>query len=434
VTVFPDPKASFIMTGDSVQCRKGNIFLFTNTTTAPNDTVLHDWNFGGGLTSVLKDPVINYPVAGDFTMKYVATTKSNGCKDSVVRILKVNDSPVSSFTVNNKTQCLKHNLFQFTNTSTLGTGTMSSKWTFGDAPVTVVVQSPSHGYLADGNFEVRLKSTSNRGCEDSTSQTVTVYPSPAMDFSINGKDQCLGIATVFTNNTQISSGNVNMTWFTGDSIIYTNQAVLKYKYKNTGTYNIKLIAKSDKACSDTLADTITVYVRPGLPVLTGDTVVQRHSSNLYRVVPHVGSLWNWIIENDSAHSNAQADSLRVYWGSGLTGRVGVSEVFTANGCASDTARFTIRLTPGVGIGEMNLPGNIRIFPQPASDRLMLSGDLDELQAATVTGMDGRIVRVFSAEELRTGELNTADIRSGTYVLQVRNTRGESGMVKLSILH
>ena len=103
--------------------------------------------------------------------------------DTSAAIVIVRPSP--SFSINSNPQCHGGNNFIFTNTSTITSGTMTYQWYFGDNTTSTTV-SPSHIYLAVGNYTVKLVATSNLGCKDSVSTAVTLNNCGVYTFIGNG--------------------------------------------------------------------------------------------------------------------------------------------------------------------------------------------------------------------------------------------------------
>ena len=84
VTVKPGAKADFTVDSTCVNL----ILKLKNTTLAPGTaSVNYFWDFGNGQTSVLKDPVYSYPVAGIYTIKLFTNTAE--CPDGSWKIKQV---------------------------------------------------------------------------------------------------------------------------------------------------------------------------------------------------------------------------------------------------------------------------------------------------------------------------------------------------------
>ena len=259
VSLYPQPVSGFTI-NPNTQCFAGNQFSFTNTTTLSSGTLSYLWNFGNGITSTQPSPTYSYPATGTYIVKLVATS-GTGCKDSITRTINVNPSPTATFAVNTASQCVTGNQFNFTNNSSITTGTLTYAWTFGDGNVSTNA-NPTHSYINAGTYTVKLVVTSGLGCKDSTTRSVTVFAKPTVDFSVNSLAQCVnGNSFVFTNNTTIGIGTVSYIWRFGDGNTATT-ANATHSYLAAGTYIVKLIAVSNNGCSDSTTQTVTVNPKP----------------------------------------------------------------------------------------------------------------------------------------------------------------------------
>lgn len=175
--VYAKPAQAFNI-NDTDQCINGNSFTFTNTSNiTPAVGLTYRWTFGNGDTSVQTSPTKVYTVAGTYPVK-LRVTSVFGCADSVTKTVYVYPKPNPAFTINDTLQCFGPNVFTFTNSSTIGSGTINNFWKFDllNAADTSSQLSPAHTYANDGTFTIRLVTTSDRGCKDSTEKQVTVKP------------------------------------------------------------------------------------------------------------------------------------------------------------------------------------------------------------------------------------------------------------------
>jgi len=170
-------------------------------------------------------------------------------------------TPTATFSVNAASQCVTGNQFNFTNNSSVTTGTLTYAWTFGDGNVSANA-NPTHSYINAGTYTVKLVVTSGLGCKDSTTRSVSVFAKPVVNFSVNSLSQCVnGNSFVFTNSTTIASGTVSYVWRFGDGNTATT-ANATHSYLAAGTYIVKLIAVSNNGCSDSTTRTVTVNPKP----------------------------------------------------------------------------------------------------------------------------------------------------------------------------
>ncbi len=250
VTLYPQPVSGFNV-NPSIQCFTGNQFIFTNTTTLSAGTMTYLWDFGNGVTSTQQNPSYSYPAIGTYTVKLVATS-STGCKDSTTSTVNVNPSPTSTFQVNNLNQCLTGNNFVFTNSSTISPGALTYQWTFGDGNTTTNT-SPSHTYAAAGTYTVKLVASSGQGCKDSTTRTVTVYPTPSGILNTPSTNLlCEGGVVILT-----ATGGTSYQWFlNGGAIAGAINSTLSANQPGVYTVNVT----SSNGCTSNATGSITLQL------------------------------------------------------------------------------------------------------------------------------------------------------------------------------
>ncbi|MBC7863766.1 MAG: gliding motility-associated C-terminal domain-containing protein [Bacteroidia bacterium] len=99
-------------------------------------------------------------------------------------------------------------------------------------------------------------------CPNDTSATVKITVNPKPNILFTAPDTCLGNPTVFTNQTTIPNGYIQLyNWSFGDN----NNSITGnpvYTYADSGTYNVSLVALSNLGCLDTLIVPVKVN---GLP-------------------------------------------------------------------------------------------------------------------------------------------------------------------------
>ena len=340
VTVNPKPTVSFSI-NNSAQCVNGNSFLFTSTSTISSGTMSYAWSFGDGGTATTAATTYSYTASGTYTVKLVVTS-NNGCKDSTSQTVTVNPKPTVSFTINNNAQCVNDNSFVFTNTSTIGSGTMTYAWDFGDAG-TSTSTSPTHTYAAAGSYIVKLVATSNNGCMDSTSVTVTVNPKPTANFTINQANQCLlGNSYVFTNTSTITSGTMTHAWDFGDAGTASTLNAT-HVYTAAGNYNVRLISTSANGCADTITKPVIVYAQPTGTIATpASTVICQGSS--VTLTASGGATYQWYL-NAVAIAGATSATLNA-----TQPGVYTVKIISVNGCfamASNSITLTLVVQPQV---------------------------------------------------------------------------------------
>ena len=337
VSLYPQPVSGFTI-NPNTQCFAGNQFSFTNTTTLSSGTLSYLWNFGNGITSIQPSPTYSYPATGTYIVKLVATS-GTGCKDSITRTITVNPSPTATFAVNTASQCVTGNQFNFTNNSSITTGTLTYAWTFGDGNVSTNA-NPTHSYINAGTYTVKLVVTSGLGCKDSSTRSLTVFAKPTVDFSVNSLAQCVnGNSFVFTNNTTIGIGTVSYIWRFGDGNTATT-ANATHSYLAAGTYIVKLIAVSNNGCSDSTTQTVTVNPKPTVD-FSINTIAQCLATNQFVFINlsniTTGTLTHaWSFGNGATSVQASPSYLYIAAGSYNVKLVSTS----AEGCKDSITRTT----------------------------------------------------------------------------------------------
>lgn len=170
-----------------------------------------------------------------------------------------------------------NNAVQFQNNSS---GAISYKWDFGVTTIsndTSDLMSPQYNYIDTGTYTVKMIAYSNKpGCNDTTTNTVKIYPAPNATFNIQ---QITCADTVYFQNTStfINTTTLSFTWNFGDNTTSTSTNP-KHVYPSIGNYNVKCVAKSVNGCTDTIVKTVTILDKPTIDIedtysiCKGDTV------------------------------------------------------------------------------------------------------------------------------------------------------------------
>ena len=300
-TVFNLPTVNAGKSVDTLCLNQGN---FTLTGYSPSGGT---WT-GTGVSSGGVFNTITSGV-GTFTLKYFFTD-GNGCTDTASKQVKVLNKPVVNFVFVN--HCLD-SAIQFTDSSTTPSSAISSRlWRFGDGS-TSSSANPSHTYTASGNYTVTLIVTNSIGCIDSLSKTITVYPKPAVAYTVNNTPQCLiGNNFIFTNGTSISTGTVGYTWrFWDTASAFSSVTNPNHSYADTGSYNVKLLAVSDRGCRDSLTKQMKVLNGPSVSFTINDTD-QCLSGNSFTFTDPSGStsglFWDFGNGNTSTSSGVKTQT------------------------------------------------------------------------------------------------------------------------------
>jgi PKD repeat protein len=261
-TVFARPTASF--TVDSIESCIGGTTNFTNTSTAPGSSVTQwFWDFGDATTSTVQDPNHIYAAPGPYIVR-LWINSAVGCRsDTMTRTITVLPLPTVNFT--NGSPVCQLGTLNLNSTSVSNGGVINQySWTVNAIPTGGNNASIVYVPLITGVHTVNLTVTTDKGCSNQSSRSVTVNPKPIAAF--NFPNICLPVgAAQFANTTTISDGTgalISYTWNFGDGNTSTQPNPL-HNYSGTGPFTVTLIATSNNGCIDNAVRVVnTVYAEP----------------------------------------------------------------------------------------------------------------------------------------------------------------------------
>ena len=260
VEVLSEVKSIFSV-NDTSQCFKGNLFKFENKSKTFTGDTEYIWSFGEDSTSSIINPDYSYSKEGKYAVNLI-TKHSSGCYDTTSLQLVVYPSPVVKFIINDTIQTLTDNDFVFTNLTTISSGNINHLWSFGDTTSPVDIINPRHQYDTTGTYTVTLVTTTLNGCVDSSSVGVFIFGTVKAICKVNIADQCLfGNSFEFESESSINGGNISYLWDFGDGYIFDGQYAF-HKYRDPGSYKVKLIATSSAGGRDSATININVYPMP----------------------------------------------------------------------------------------------------------------------------------------------------------------------------
>lgn len=120
------------------------------------------------------------------------------------------------------------------------------------------------------NYRISVIVTDARGCSDTLSKRFTLYPKPTADFTLNLRDSCGVFSPLITNNSTpnqvgLNQSDMTFSWDLGNgdsaSVLFPTPSYQAAFSRDT-SYLITMVATNVYGCSDTVADTVTVYPDP----------------------------------------------------------------------------------------------------------------------------------------------------------------------------
>jgi len=420
VNIRKSPVALFY-TYDTAQCITNNYFEFWNQSDDNGLSNQYTWNFGIG-NNVISNNLIryfSYNYAGTYMVKLIALS-SNFCADTTTQFVILADKATAvNFTINKTAQCLSNNNFIFTNQSTPNNSSLKYKWDFGNGD-TSTIQSPTYHYSTLGGTSVKLVITANNECLDSITKFISVNAEAVASFSVANATQCLtGNNFSFTNSATNSN---TQTWSFGD---LSTSSVLNptKKYATAGNFAVKLVAKNNANCNDSITKTVTVNAQPTIGNITGNIIPNSISTPFtYSVLSQANSNYNWFATNGTIQSGQGTNVISILWTSLGAGNL-TAKITNNNGCIDSTI---LPINISVGINNLSLDNDLNVYPNPTKSSITITNKTNLVgKKYFITNIVGQIV-ISGKLNIDETIINLETLQSGLYLLSI------DGMNKQSI--
>lgn len=340
VTVFQLPTADFTVNN---ACEGSDVNLADNSF-IPTGTPSFTWEYGDGTANGSGSSTGHmYAVAGNYSVTMTVTV--NGCSDSKTKYATQAPRSMPDFTSNvscNNTRAA------FTNQSSLAFGSYGSTWKFGDG-MDGTARHIVHNYAGFGNFDVTLVNTTDQGCMDSITKSITLIESPSPDFSMNS--HCSQESVDITNLTNVPTGGTNAYMWdfgNGSTSMLDNPTTI---FPGPGTYTIRLVVHNTNGCSDSIMRKVTIDTKPIAAYVAEDVCegsVSTFTNNTVNV--GAGTTYSWDFGDGS--SSVKEDESFTY---AAAGAYNVSLVVsTANGCTDTvTKTYNVNAIPSSGFSVVS---------------------------------------------------------------------------------
>lgn len=210
------------------------------------------WDLGNGTVSYLQNPSVTYFSPGKYSVKLVIQSSAN--TDSVVKekYITVYAPPVVDFAAATATTGCTPMLVTLNDKSKPVNGSLVKwEWDLGDGKF-LYNKDAAYTYLTAGDYNVTLKVTDSYGCAASARKAGYVKANGVnADFVTTDVYSCTETKVLFENKTT-GNGNIfyELNW--GDGSVATLKDTA-HIYAKRGQYTVKLSAKNNLGCSDTIS-------------------------------------------------------------------------------------------------------------------------------------------------------------------------------------
>ncbi len=224
-----------------------------------------EWDFGDPDSGPMnfsdeQNPFHLYTEAGTYSVQLIVST-AVGCRDTINQEISIDEKPVAGFTVDQDSLCAGLQM-QFTDTSSISTGSISSwLWSFGDG-TTSTEQSPQHAFEEPGMYFVTLTVTGSNGCTDNEIQPVFVSPGVFAAFDHSNLLCAEQEVSFYDGSSSIWQGDITeWLWDFGDGSTSNEQDPV-HTYLNAGNYQVSLRVTNSFGCIDDSLRTISINDQP----------------------------------------------------------------------------------------------------------------------------------------------------------------------------
>ena len=230
------------------------------------------------------------------TIRAVITdTKQCQAKDSLR--ISIHDNPIANFGYPETCEGLPLTLTD--SSSIKGDSIVQKKWTYNGYD-TMQIKQWTIDLMGNMDAPVRLYVRSNFGCDDTLQKSVYLNPYVIAGFA--KQDVCFGDSISLRDSSKLVKGNISsLIWDLGDGNTASGSAI-KHRYNSADTYQIQLVAISDKNCNDTIGQSVIVYPRPKADFSIGSVCLKDsvHTINTSTVVNDSIRQYQWILLQDTA--------------------------------------------------------------------------------------------------------------------------------------
>ncbi|MBL4585886.1 MAG: gliding motility-associated C-terminal domain-containing protein [Flavobacteriales bacterium] len=286
VTVDPMPTVSFTV---AEVCLGNQTELNAVSTVSSGLITDYDWELNGnGFFDDASTAAITnqFSADGDYQVG-LQVTSDQGCVNDTFQLVTIVPFPFVGFTFSNECQDTD---IPFTNTTNNVVGSIGYAWSFG-LQGTSTDESPNFTFTSAGEQEVELIGLTSFGCADTSTQTITIYPTPAADFTAT--EVCIGQTTNFTSTTDPKGSVIqNYVWDFADQNMGTG-ATPFHTYNQPDSFLVELIAYTTDGCRDTVENMVYVWPLPTPDITAGGPLQFCDGESVDLTVDPVGTPTLW---------------------------------------------------------------------------------------------------------------------------------------------
>jgi gliding motility-associated-like protein len=305
VTVHPNPETEFDFQNE---CDGFEIDFNNISQIASGIITSWAWDFGDATgTSTAENPSYLYGSPGQYNVELTATS-DQACVVSYNELVTVYENPTADFLMDDV--CDGDN-YNFIDNSTPNEGNIVDwSWDFeNDNIYDDNNQNPTHLYPNDGAYDATLAVTTDLGCSDTITQSVTVLELPNVDFT--STFECENDQTSFTDQSTTSHGTIaQWSWdFTTNYIEDDNTQNPNEVMGAAGNYSTTLHITTSEGCIDSITNQVVVNPLPEVDFDWDDVCDGNEMTFTDESTIESGNIvdWDWDFGDNNGTSNLQND-------------------------------------------------------------------------------------------------------------------------------
>ena len=289
INVTPKPEIDFKVLN---ACEGSPITIVDSTSTPTGSSIDYSWDFGGEYTATGSNPSYTFTTPGQ--RQITLSASSNGCDAELTKNAYQFEMPAADFTSVGSCNFVD---VEFTSTSTIANGAgMGFSWDFGDGDISRE-ENPSKAFANAGAQNITLTTTSEFGCANSVSKSITLNESPEADFTWDAA--CNLTEINFTRTGSVPNGGANSTYtWDMDGTPYGMENP-SHLFSKVGPRPVTLTIDDLNGCSNSITKEVDVVLQAvagftangfnAIDVCEGDMAVFTNSSTVAS-----GDLaWGW---------------------------------------------------------------------------------------------------------------------------------------------
>jgi PKD repeat protein len=329
INVTPKPEIDFKVLN---ACEGSPITVLDNTSTPTGSSIVYSWDFAGEYTSTSSTPSYTFATPGQ--RQITLSASSNGCNASLTKNAYQFEMPVANFTSAGECNFVD---VDFTSSSTIANGAnMGYSWDFAGSGISRE-ENPAYAFATAGTKTVILTATSEFGCANSTSQTITLNESPQADFNWDAACNLTPINFTFTGSVPNGGSNSSYSWdFAGQAT--AGQPTPSHLFDKVGAKKVTLTVADLNGCSSSIVKEVNVVLQAvadfsakgfeATDVCEGDKAVFINSSTV--AAGNLSYTWNF---GDNTPVNTDHSPTHTYTSPGVYSVT--LNALVAGGCPDD---------------------------------------------------------------------------------------------------